>query len=54
MNVIIHAADDEGLAIVMREDAAEVTVQFIAQGFVAEKRAAVFGRENGVNVLFSP
>jgi hypothetical protein len=31
VNVIFHAADEEGLAIVIRQDATEVTVQFIAQ-----------------------
>ena len=31
VNVIFHAAEDEGLAIVIRQDAAEVMVQFVAQ-----------------------
>ena len=47
--MIFHTADAERLAIVIRQDAAEVTVQFFAQRFIAEKRAAVFGGENGVN-----
>ena len=44
-----HAADDEGLAIVFRQDASEVTVQLVAERFVAEERTAVFGGEDGVN-----
>ena len=46
--MILHAADDEGLAIEMREDAAEVAVEFLAERFVAEERAAIFGREDHV------
>ena len=49
MNVIFHSANGDGLAIVIRQDAAHVAVQFIAQGFAAENRATVFGREYGVN-----
>jgi hypothetical protein len=49
MNVIFNAANDEGLAIVFGQNAAKVAVQFFAQGFVAEKWTAIFGRENGVN-----
>ena len=49
MNVVFNAANDERLAIVLGQNAAEVAVQFFAQGFVAEKRTAILGRENGVN-----
>ena len=52
MYMILHAANDEGLAILVRQNAAEVTVQFFPQRFVANKRAAVFGRENDVNQDF--
>jgi len=34
---------------VIRQDAAQITVQFFAERFVAKKRAPVFGRENSVN-----
>jgi len=44
--MVFHATDDEGLAIEIGQDAAEVTVQFFAQKFVAEKWAAVFGGKN--------
>jgi hypothetical protein len=43
MNVIFHTADDKRLAVVVREDATEVTVQFVAQGLVTKKRTAFFG-----------
>ena len=46
MNVVFHAADDDGLAIEIGQDAAEVAVQFLAERFVAEQRATFFGREN--------
>jgi hypothetical protein len=49
MNMVFHTADDDRLAILVRQDAAEVTVQFIAQWFVTEQWAAVFGLEDGVN-----
>ena len=39
--MIFRAADDEGLAIVMGENAAEVTVQFLAERFVAQKWPAL-------------
>ena len=47
--MVFHAADDEGLAVVIRQDAAQITVQFFAQRFVAKKWATIFGRESGVN-----
>jgi len=34
---------------VIRQDAAQIAVQFFAQRFVAKKWATIFGRENGVN-----
>ena len=46
--MILHAADDEGLAAEMREDAAEVAVEFLAERFVTEERAALLGREDRV------
>jgi hypothetical protein len=44
--MIFHAADDDGLAIVVRQYAAEIAVQFFAQRFVAQKWATVFGRKH--------
>ena len=52
MNVILDTPNNERLAIVFGEDAAEVAMQFVPQGFVAEKRTAIFGREDGVNQNF--
>jgi hypothetical protein len=46
MNMIFHAADNDGLAIVMGQDAAKITMQFFAQSFVAQKWATVFGGKN--------
>jgi len=46
--MFLHAADDEGLAIEIREDAAEGAVEFLAERFVAEERAAILGREDRV------
>lgn len=47
--MVCHAADNNRLAIMLGKDAAEVMVQFIAECFVAEEGATIFGRENGVN-----
>jgi hypothetical protein len=52
MNMVCNAADDEGLAVVIRQDAAKVAVQFLSQRPVAEKRAAVFRREDGMHQNF--
>ena len=49
VNMVFHAADDERLAIVIRQDAAQITVQFLAKRFVAQKWTTVLGRKNGVN-----
>jgi hypothetical protein len=46
--MIRHAADDERLAIEIREDAAEVAMEFVAQRRVREQRPAFFGREDHV------
>jgi hypothetical protein len=44
--MIFRAADDEGLAIVMSENAAKAAMQFLAERFVAQKWPAFLGREN--------
>ena len=36
MNVVFHTANDDGLAFEIREDAAEIAMQFVAQWFVAD------------------
>jgi hypothetical protein len=43
MNVIFHPAHDHGLAIELDQNSAKITVQFVPQNLVAQKRAAVFG-----------
>ena len=50
--MIFHASDDDGLAFEIRQDAAEITVQFVAQWFVAEKRPPVFGGKDRVHENF--
>jgi hypothetical protein len=40
--VVLDAANDDGLAIKIREDAAHVSVQFLARGFVTEEWPSVF------------
>ena len=52
MNVIFHPADNDGLAVEMGQDSTQVAVQFFAERAVAQERAAVFGREDGVNQDF--
>ena len=46
MHMILHAADDEGLAVQVREDAAEVAVEFLAKGFVPQEWVPFLGRED--------
>ena len=41
---MLPAADDERTAVEIREDAAEVAVEFLAEQFVAQGRAAIPGR----------
>lgn len=52
MDVIFDAADDDRWTIEPGQDAAEVTVEFVAEGFVTEEGAAVFGGEDGVDEDF--
>jgi hypothetical protein len=49
VNVILHPADDQRLAIVFGEDAAELTMQFLPQRFIAQIGAPILGRENRVD-----
>ena len=50
MDVVFHAADEEGRAIELFGDAAEILVQRVARGFVAQEWPAVFGGEDEMNV----
>lgn len=52
VNVVLSATDDDGLAIQIAYNSAEVKVQFIAQGVVAQERAAVLCRKNCVYRIF--
>ncbi len=52
MDVVFHASNDDGLAFEIRQDAAEVAVQFVAQRFVAEERLPVFGGKDRVHENF--
>ena len=52
MHVILHAADNDGLAFKTGQDTAEAAVQFVAQRFVAQKRSPVFGGEDRVHENF--
>ena len=49
MNMVFDASHDDGLAIEVGQNPAEMAVQFLAQRTVAQKGAAIFGGENGVN-----
>ena len=49
MNVVFHATDNDGLAFEIGQNAPEITVQFIAQWFVAEERPPVFGGKDRVH-----
>jgi hypothetical protein len=50
MDVVFHPADEDGRAIELFGDAAEIRVQRVARGFVAQEGTAVFGGENQMNV----
>ena len=41
MNVVFHAADEDGRAIELLGDAAEIRMKRVARGFVAQERATV-------------
>ena len=50
MDVVFDAADEDGRAIELFGDAAEIRVQCVARGFVVQERSAVFGGEDQMNV----
>ena len=47
--MVVNAADGDGLAIELHEDAAEIGVKFSAEIGVTKERTAVFRGENGVD-----
>ena len=49
MVVVVHAADEEGWAIELFGDAAEIRIERVARGFVTQERSPVFGGENEMN-----
>ena len=48
MHVVLDATHNDGLAIEVAEDAAQVAVQFVAQGRVAQEWSALFGGEDSM------
>lgn len=52
MHMIFHTANDDGLAFEIGQDAAEVTMQFVTQRFVAEERPPNFGGKDRVHQDF--
>ena len=50
MDVIFHAADLDGRAIELFGNPAEIRMERVARGFVAQERPAVFGGEDQMNV----
>ena len=52
MDMVFNASDNNRLAIEVREDSAEIPVQFFADSVVAQERAPIFCRKYGVNQNF--
>src|SRR6266853_539011 len=50
MNVVFHAANENGRAIELFGDAAEIRMERVARGFVTQERATVFGGEDQMSV----
>ena len=50
MHMVFHAADEEGRAIELFGDAAEIRMERVARGFVAQERPAVFGGKDEMNI----
>lgn len=49
VNVVRHAADDQRRAIESRRDAAEIAMEFVAQGFVGEEGKTILRGPHRVN-----
>ena len=52
MNMIIDPTDNDGLAVEVRENAAQVTMKFLAKHLVLQERPAILRGEYGVNEDF--
>lgn len=52
MYMVLDTANNDGLAIEVVQNAAEVEVQFFAEILIAEKWSAFLGGKNGVNQNF--
>ena len=50
MDVVFHAADEEGRAIELFGDAAEIRMERVACGFIAQEWPPLFGGEDQMNV----
>ena len=50
MDVVFHTADEEGRAVELFGDAAEIRVERVARGFVAQEWPPVFGGKDQMNV----
>jgi len=50
MNMVFHATDEERWAIELLGDAAEIRMQRVARGFVAQERPAILGGKDQVDV----
>ena len=50
MDMVFHTADEDGRAIELFGNTAEIRVEGIASGFVPQDWATIFGGENEMNV----
>src|SRR6266496_2630092 len=50
MHVVFHSPGEDGRTIELFRDTAEIRVERVARGFVAQKRTTVFGGEDEMNV----
>jgi hypothetical protein len=52
MHMVLNPTNNNWLAIEVGQNAAKVTMQFMAERFVTQKGSPVFGGENGMNQDF--
>src|SRR5262245_7114201 len=50
MDVVFYAANADGWTIELLGDAAQIRMECLARGFVAQKRTTIFGGEDEMNV----
>jgi hypothetical protein len=50
MNVVLHSANLDRRAVELFGDAAEIRMERLTASFVAQKRTAVFGGEDEMNI----